>query len=1425
MRVNPSDVDPDSDLNGNKKGTNVNNSDDATGNETDNQQEISNIVLKVNEKTVRESRDVDCQTEEFDRDITQHPSVNADSANGSMECNVLGVPPITSVPPTDSENKSDIPVTDGSEGGLLTMQFGNSSLLRLDLELEGVSIAAAVDTAAEVTIISDKIYESLKERPPTLRESYMHAAGRGMRMKTCVVGPVNLRIGSKLFKTEVYVAPIQDDMLLGLNFMVTYGVTVDLAKLTFNIGGETLCIAQGPKQTIPVVSRVMVDKRTVIQPNSVAHVDVKLESPLESYVVEPCNTKVPLLIPRCLYSTQMNPRICLVNASDGYYTLKPGTWIATAEQVENVENGIYVNKVVETEELTSSELPSHLHSLLEKSSENLSCAQREKLRLLMNSFADIFSKDEYDLGLFKGIEHSIDTENARPVKQRMRRTPTQFIGEEEQHLEKMAKADVMEPSVSEWASPPVLIRKSDGKVRYAIDYRKLNAVTKKDVYPLPLIEECLDTLAGNEWFSKLDANSAYWQIQVKKEDRPKTAFITKYGLFQFKRMSFGLCNAPATYARAMDLLLRGLTWQIVLCFLDDILVMGKNFDDHLENLKAVFERFREHGIKLKPQKCDLCKAEVSFLGRTVNKSGMAIGDEYVEAVKRWKTPGNTKEVEQFLGFVNYHRTFIRHYSKIASPLTKITGKKPFHWGPEQQQAFDSLKTALQSTPLLTLPNSHDKFILDTDASDVAIGAELLQIQDGVEKVIAYGSFSLSSAQRRYCTTRKELLAIVRFTQHFRHYLLGREFLVRTDHNSLLWLMNFKEPQGQLARWLEVLSQYNHMKIQHRPGKSHTNADVLSRYSIDQPCPEMSIFVKPENLPCGGCKHCVRVHAQWQDFVEIDNVVPLSSTPVNTGDNASQKERPIPQEDTKAVEEESKGVLANTVSVNDNDGYGIQYTTQQLCTEQSKDPDLQLILFYLQNKENPPENEVYIAGPAAKKYLVNKEQFFLNEDSVLCNKAKNDLVRLVIPKTYSEEVLKLNHDIPVTGHQGIDRTTARIKKKFYWYKMGDTIKSYIRSCNICNEHKKASRKARCPLTQYHAGAPMERVHIDFLGPLPETSSGNTNILVMIDQFTKWVEIVPLPSQTAEVTAKAAVNEFFTRFGCPFSIHSDQGRNFESQLFKSLCETFKIYKTRTTPYRPSANGQVERVNRTLMDAVRCFVSKTQKDWDEFLPQLACALRSSVNRMTGLTPNQMMLGREVNLPSDLVFRPPRNEVQENEQDYVDRLKEAMHQAHEVARENLKTNQKHMKRDYDLRMRKNEFKPGDLVYVLDMAHVKGRNKKLDPPWKGPGIVAEKITSYVYKIKMEKRVVVLNHDRLKKCYNRMIPKWLKRDKNRIRDGETILDQNDDIYCLCRKGYQEGEFMIGCDSCDEWYHGPCVGITPEFADTLRFYECPRCQRK
>ena len=439
----------------------------------------------------------------------------------------------------------------------------------------------------------------------------------------------------------------------------------------------------------------------------------------------------------------------------------------------------------------------------------------------------------------------------------------------------MLDAGVIQPSISEWASAPVLIRKKDGQVRWCLDYRRLNNVTRKDVFPLPLIDECLDTLSGNVWFSKLDANSAFHQIKIRPEDQRKTAFVTRYGLYEFVRMGFGLCNAPATFSRAMNLVLRGLTWNIVLAFLDDALVLGKDFEDHMANLRSVFARFREFDLKFKPKKCALFQRKVEFLGRQVSPQGVEMGDSYVEAVRDWVVPRSTKDVERFLGFANYHRGFIAGYAQLAFPLYRLTGKKPFVWGQEQQAAFDALKNALTSPPVLALPIPDGEFVLDTDASAEAIGAELSQIQDGQERPIAYGSLSLSAEQRRYCTTRKELLAVVRFTRMYRHYLLGRKFIVRTDHHSLIWLLSFRCPQDQLARWLEELSQY-HMVIQHRPGRRHCNADALSRLPVPPGGCGTRLEVHPSDLPCGGCPKCTKAHDNWNAFAEeVDDVGPLS----------------------------------------------------------------------------------------------------------------------------------------------------------------------------------------------------------------------------------------------------------------------------------------------------------------------------------------------------------------------------------------------------------------------------------------------------------------------------------------------------------------------------------------------------------------------
>jgi transposase InsO family protein len=257
-----------------------------------------------------------------------------------------------------------------------------------------------------------------------------------------------------------------------------------------------------------------------------------------------------------------------------------------------------------------------------------------------------------------------------------------------------------------------------------------------------------------------------------------------------------------------------------------------------------------------------------------------------------------------------------------------------------------------------------------------------------------------------------------------------------------------------------------------------------------------------------------------------------------------------------------------------------------------------------------------------------------------------------------------------------------------------------------------------MLKYYAGSPMERVHLDFLGSLPETPKGNVYVLVMVDQFTKWVECVPLPSQTAEVTASAAVNVFFARFGCPFQVFTDQGRNFESKLFTSIYELLQIHKARTTPYHPSANGQVERYKRTLMDAVRCYIDKAQNHWDEHLAQSAGALRSAVNRHTGYTANRLILGREVNTPTDLMFGDVRRDPPVDIEAYVLELERATQMAHETARSRLKTSEERMKRDYDLKEFTRSCNLGDLVYVLDTTTVKGKCRKLSLSWKGPGII-----------------------------------------------------------------------------------------------------------
>jgi len=479
---------------------------------------------------------------------------------------------------------------------------------------------------------------------------------------------------------------------------------------------------------------------------------------------------------------------------------------------------------------SSTELPEHVNVLFLQTVENSSLASDvvDGLKTLLLDHSDTFAKSSADLGHCPIQQHDIDTGGSLPIRQSPRRPPLAAREAEDEILDEMLQTGVIEPSISPWASPVCLVRKKDGTFRFCVDYRRVNAVSKKDAYPVPDIQDALDHLRGARYFATFDLLSGYWQLGLTERAKERSAFCTRRGLFQFTRMPFGLFGAPSTFCRLMEIVLSDLKWRICLCYLDDIIIYARSPQELLQRLRVVLDRLRQVGLKVKPTKCVLFQTEIQFLGHQVSENGVEPLPDKIEAIQNWPTPHCIRDVRAFYRLASYYRKFVRDFALIAEPLSRLTRKQAkFEWTREAQEAFDRLKKALVKATSLAFLYPNRPCILDTDASDVAVGAVLSQKIDGVERPIAFFSRVLNDTQRRYCTTRRELLAVIVALQHFRHYLLGTHVILRTDHHSLKWLRTFKRPEGILARWVETLAKFD-FEIEHRPGRLHNNVDGVSR---------------------------------------------------------------------------------------------------------------------------------------------------------------------------------------------------------------------------------------------------------------------------------------------------------------------------------------------------------------------------------------------------------------------------------------------------------------------------------------------------------------------------------------------------------------------------------------------------------------------
>jgi len=856
-------------------------------------------------------------------------------------------------------------------------------------------------------------------------------------------------------------------------------------------------------------------------------------------------TGTPVIVANALVAPQqrngsLTIPIRLINPSAETVTLRKGVKIVQLDRVDPSAVVAGVDHPVELHDIpTANSTDPHVEEVLwgmvQQGGARLDECQQQKLYHLLLTFSDTFAFNSEHLGCTNKLQHTIKLEGTQPIRQPARRLPPHQREEVRKLIEDMLNRDIIQPSSSPWASPVVLVKKKDGSLRFCVDYRKLNSITQKDAYPLPRIDDTLDTLAGSQWFSTLDLISGYWQVEVSEQDRKKTAFTTHQGLYEFKVMPFGLCNAPATFQRLMDLLLAGVQWSKCLVYLDDIIVLGKTFDDHIHNLGIVLGKFREAGLRLKPTKCALLQESVSYLGHIVSRQGIATDSEKTERVSHWPTPTSVKEVQQFLGLATYYRRFVKDFAKIARPLYRLTEQgRQFRWTIECESAFATVKNRLTNTPILTFPDYSKEFTLDTDASQEGIGAVLSQEQDGQERVVAYASRTLSKAERKYCVTRKELLAAVTFISHFRPYLLGRPFRLRTDHGSLVWLQNFREPEGQLARWLEKLQEYE-FTIVHRSGSHHGNADALSRRPCSQ-CHRLETANPSVGTPCvavNGNTATVTSAKVESTAVEKGAQLPTSVTAVNIIDGA-------------------------TASDNLSDRIAIRRA-------QLDDEIIKPIIQAKESGKTPDENSLRGTPKQTYQLWQSWDQLEL-KDGVLYRRYEDHQGRklhlqLVVPKQMQEHVLSESHAGTAGGHLGQDKTFHKVRERFFWPGYSQAVKEWCLTCESCAARKAPIPRRRGSLQNIKTGYPLQMVAVDIMGPFPKTKNGNSYILVASDYFTRWVEAYAIPNQEAVTVATKLVDNMFCTFSVPDQLHSDMGAQFEAKLIKEVCRILNIKKSHT------------------------------------------------------------------------------------------------------------------------------------------------------------------------------------------------------------------------------------------------------------------------
>ena len=900
-------------------------------------------------------------------------------------------------------------------------------------------------------------------------------------------------------------------------------------------------------------------------------------------------------------------------------------------------------------------------------------------------FADVFSKRKADeLPEHRPYDHKIEI----PPDASVPFGPVYHLSEPElkickDYIEEHLRKGFIRPSHSSAGAPILFAKKKDGSLRFCVDYRGLNKLTRKSRYPIPLIANLLDHLQHAKIYTKLDLRAGYNQIRIAAGDEWKTAFRTRYGQFEYLVLPFGLCNAPATFQRYMNESLQDYIDIFVAVYLDDILVYSVNKEEHVIQVRTVLQRMRDRKLYANIDKCEFHTTSTSWLGFVITPEGVTMETGKVSAILGWPNPKSVKDIQSFLGFANFYRRFIAEYSKIATPLTRLTRKDvKFEWGEDSNKAFNALKHAFTTAPILSHFDPSHETIVETDASDYAIAAILSQTHPdtGILHPVAFHSRTMNSAELNYEIYDKELLAIVEAFKHWRAYLEGPDDTVSvvTDHKNLEYFNSTKVLTRRQARWSEYLSRFD-FNIKYRPGRLGGKPDALTRRD--------DVYSK-------------RGDTGYAD-ANPQNVARLFSD----GQLLDLPERGNPAANSEVV----------------------------VCFSAINSAALKALGVVDMDSIAADIKEGIVSDPEANKLL--------DAENSKVTKTKSGLLlvkgRVYVPdfKDLRLRILQLKHDHPISGHWGFIKTYEQLRRDYYFPHMRKFIKEYCDTCAICPLAKTPRHKPWGLLKQLEVPTyPWQGITMDLITDLPESDSFDT-ILVIVDRLTKMALFIPTTkSVTAEQFADLFILHVFAKHGLPENMTSDRGTQWRNEFFDSLSKLLRVQVRLSTAHHPQTDGQTERVNQILEQYLRIYCSYQQDDWSKLLPLAEFSYNNASHSGTGVSPFSANKG----------FNPRDGlDLSQQVSDLSARTKvENMDEMFNFLREHLKVTQAqylpsaNAKRQDNFRSGENIFKVGDLVHLSTKNITTERpTKKLDWKQAGPFEIISEISSHAFRLKLSPKM------------------------------------------------------------------------------------------